>query len=411
MNILTFTSLYPNAVMPNSCVFVKYRMAAVAALPGNNLRVVAPVPYFPGFVRRTDWQKYARVPRLEQQDQVAVHHPRYPIVPKVSMQLHWLLMLLGALPTLLRLKKSFRFDLIDSHFIYPDGLAAVALGRLFKVPVVLSARGSDVNEFSLFPTIRPMIRQALRSSDAIISVCGALRDRMVELDTDAEKITVIPNGVDAQVFPLVERPEARSALGLPRDAGVIVSVGALIERKGHHVAIEAMRSVLESVPQAKLYIIGTGPYRSVLEAKIRERGLAERVVLVGGRPNQELYLWYNAADCSCLASSREGWANVIVESLACGTPVVATNVWGAPEILTTTAVGLLAERDPTDLSGKLTAALTRTWDRGLIRSHVAGRTWETVGREVQTVFERVLGPATNQSTATAHSVPGNQLRL
>jgi len=390
MNILTFTSLYPNAVMPNSCVFVKYRMAAVAALPGNSLCVVAPVPYFPGFVRRTDWQKYARVPRLEQQDQVAVYHPRYPIVPKVSMQVHWLLMLMGALPTLLSLRKSFRFELIDSHFVYPDGLAAVALGRIFKVPVVLSARGSDVHEFPRYPTIRPMIRRALRSADAIISVCAALRERMVELGAEADQITVIPNGVDVQVFPLMERSEARSVLGLPQDEKIILSVGSLIELKGHQVTIDAMQRVLESVPRAKLYIIGTGPYRSVLEAKIRERGLTERVVLVGGRPNRELYLWYNAADCSCLASSREGWANVIVESLACGTPVVATNVWGAPEIITSDEVGLLTEREPSDLCEKLRLCLLRNWDRSVIRQHVAGRSWSHVAKEVQSVLTSAI---------------------
>lgn len=402
MNVLTFTSLYPNAAMPNFCVFVKYRMEAFAAVPGNALRVVAPVPYAPGFLKGTGWGKFARVPRVERQGAVEVHHPRYPLVPKVSMHIHWLLLLTGALPAVRRLRRSFPFHLIDSHFIYPDGLAAVALGRLLKVPVVLSARGSDVHEFSELPTIRPMIRRALRSCDAVISVCGALRDRMVELGAPGEKISVIPNGVDARIFPLVERSEARGALGLPRDAKIVLSVGALKELKGHHVTVEALARMLPSVPQARLHIVGEGPERPALEALIGARGLGDRVVLVGERPNRELYLWYNAADCFCLASSREGWANVLMEALACGTPVVATNVWGAPEIVSTPEVGLLCTREPGDLAAKLQAALSRTWDRAAIRAHVAGRTWETVGREVAGVFEEVL--------ARRGASPGVELR-
>lgn len=390
MNVLTVTSLYPNAAMPNFCVFVKYRMEAFAALPGNALRVVAPVPYVPGFLEGTGWGKFARVPRAERQGAVEVCHPRYPLLPKVSMQVHWLLLLAGALGAVRRIQRSFPFELIDSHFIYPDGLAAVALGRLLRVPVVLSARGSDVHEFSHLPTIRPLIRRALRSCDAVISVCGALRDRMVELGAPAEKISVIPNGIDPQLFPLLERAEARAALGLPPDAQIVLSVGALKELKGHHVTIEALEGVLASFPRARLHIVGEGPQRPALEAQIAERGLGERVVLVGERPNRELHLWYNAADCFCLASSREGWANVLMESLACGTPVVATNVWGAPEIVTTPEVGLLCAREPGDLAAKLQAALARPWDRAAIRAHVAGRTWETVGREVAAVFGGVL---------------------
>jgi glycosyltransferase involved in cell wall biosynthesis len=235
-----------------------------------------------------------------------------------------------------------------------------------------------------------MIRQALRGCDAVISVCGALRDRMVELGAPAKKISVIPNGVDLELFPLVERAEARAALGLPADAQIVLSVGALKELKGHHVTIEALQGVLPSSPRARLHILGEGPERPALETRIRQRGLGDRVFLVGERPNRELYLWYNAADCFCLASSREGWANVLMESLACGTPVVATNVWGAPEIVTTPEVGLLCAREPGDLAAKLQAALARTWDRAAIRAHVAGRTWETVGREVAGVFEGVL---------------------
>lgn len=306
------------------------------------------------------------------------------------MPVHWLTMAAGALPAVGRLRRRYPFDLIDAHFVYPDGLAAVALGRVFRVPVVLSARGSDVHEFSTLATIRPLIRLALRSCDGVISVCGALRDRMVELGADPAKITVVPNGIDVAAFTAEDRGLARQRLGLPAGDRVVVSVGSLTENKGHHILAEAFGRLLALEPGARLFVVGEGPYRPMVEEKVRALGLVDRVILVGERPNGELRYWYSAADCSCLASLREGWANVIMESLACGTPVVATNVWGAPEILTTPEVGLLCAREPEDLCAKLGVALGRTWDRAAIRAHVAGRTWETVGREVAEVFEGVL---------------------
>jgi len=391
IRILTFTSLFPNTQMPNFCVFVKYRMQAFADLPGREVRVVAPVPWFPRLPGGGRWARWARVPCEEEQGGLRVAHPRYPLIPKISMHIHWLSLLVAALPVARRLRREFPFDLIDGHFVYPDGLAAVALGRMLGVPVVLSARGSDVNEFSRYSTIRPLVQLALRSADGLIAVCGALRDRMVELGTAPHRVAVVPNGVDAEVFAPVDREEARHRLGLPRRGKIVVSVGSLIERKGQHVLVEAFGRLGDAEPSARLYIVGAGSFRPVVEAKIRELGLSDQVVLVGERPNGELRYWYSAADCSCLASSREGWANVIMESLACGTPVVATNVWGAPEILTTPEVGFLCRRDPADLSEKLVAALRRRWDRRFIRAHVAGRSWAQVAQEVDGVFRRVLG--------------------
>jgi glycosyltransferase involved in cell wall biosynthesis len=143
-------------------------------------------------------------------------------------------------------------------------------------------------------------------------------------------------------------------------------------------------------PDVHLCIIGEGRERESLQSMIGHLGLDERVELLGHRPNEELSLWYNAADVFCLASSREGWANVLMESMACGTPVVATNVYGAPEMITKDVVGILVERNEEAIAEGLIAALERPWDRQVIREHVAGRTWDVVAREVRDVFQKVL---------------------
>ena len=390
MRILVFTTLFPNRLQPNAAIFVKQRMFHFARLPGHEIRVVAPVPYCPSWVRMEPWSLYSRVPRVECMEGIRIHHPRYPLVPKVSMQWHFLSLLLSSVSTLRRIQKSFPFDLIDAHYIYPDGLAAVLLGKWFGKPVVLSARGSDVNQFKGFPTIRPMLRYALREAQEVISVCSALKQEMVDLGCPAQKITVVPNGVDADRFKAMDRHESRRILGLPRSSRVVLSVGSLIPRKGFDLLINAFHRLVERYPDAVLYILGEGPQKAFLKDLIKENELESRVSLVGEVPNNALARWYSAADVFCLASSREGWANVIMEALACGCPVVATRVYGAPEILTTPEVGLLVDRTTKAIASGLDEALFRVWDRDRIRRHVLARDWFVVAREVAEVFRKTV---------------------
>jgi glycosyltransferase involved in cell wall biosynthesis len=304
------------------------------------------------------------------------------------MLLHGLLMFVGTLKATIRIREHFPFDLIDGHYVYPDGLAAVLLSKAFGKPVVLSARGSDINQFSEFRLIAPMIKYALRRANHIISVCDAIKEKMVAYGVPSHKVTIIPNGVDSSLFSPIDSKKARERLGLVNGSRIILSVGGLIPRKGFGLLLNAMKTLTEQYPDSHLYIIGEGPLRRPLEDDIKRLSLGPYVTLVGERPHQQLPLWYSSADVFCLASEREGWANVIMESLACGTPVVATNVWGAPEILTSRNVGILVKRDPGAIAGGLTEALNRSWNRKRIRRHVEERTWSIVAQEVRGVFEK-----------------------
>jgi len=390
MKVLVYTSLFPNHLQPNFGIFIKQRMFHFAKLKGCEIKVVAPVPYCPPWPALGKWYQHSQVKKYEVMDGIEVYHPRYPLIPKVSMPFHGLSLFLSTLNLVKRIYQSFPFDVIDGHYIYPDGFAAVLLGMVMKRPVVLSARGSDIHLFTGFKSIKPMISYALGHADHVISVCEALKKEMIKLGIDDNKITVIPNGVDTEKFQPVDKTEARKKLSIANNSRIILSVGSLIPLKGFHVILDALPDILQKNAMVHLYIVGEGPYRSVLEKQIKDLKLSLNVTLTGERPNSELKLWYNAADVFCLASSREGWANVIMESIACGTPVVATKVWGAPEILTSPDVGILVDRTPESLGQGLQTALETSWDRDKIRAHVEDRDWFKVAQEVKAVFEAVL---------------------
>ncbi len=381
MKILTFTSLFPNRARPDFGTFIYQRAAHLAARQGNHLQVVAPIPYFPSWLRMKRWSAFSDIPAEETVGTLTVSHPRYPLLPML-MPMHGLLIFLGCFPAVRRLHQRFGFDCIDAHYVYPDGFAAVLLGKALRIPVVVSARGTDINVFPDFHTIRPQIRWALLQSSGVIAVSAALKDKMIEIGVPADQISVIGNGVEIERFYGIDRREARRSLGIPEHARVALSVGSLVPVKSHNRLISAMAEIADRYHNLLLYIVGEGPERSRLEADVRSRGLENRIFLLGNRPNQELGLWFNAADISCLASSREGWPNVVSESIACGTPVVATRVGGVPEIITSPELGIMVEPNAHALAQGLEMALGRNWDRETLLRTAGRRTWAVVAEEV-----------------------------
>jgi teichuronic acid biosynthesis glycosyltransferase TuaC len=213
---------------------------------------------------------------------------------------------------------------------------------------------------------------------------------MLELGASSARTHVIPNGVDDRRFRYTGRTEAREKLNLPANAEILISVGALIPSKGHQLMIRAFALVAPSHPNLQLHILGEGSYRQELEELVRELGLKDKVELTGKRPNEELQLWFNAADLSCLASAREGWPNVVTESLACGTPVVATSVGGIPEILHKPELGVLVEQTVESIASGLKKGLSTKWDRQAISKLTRARTWEAVGAEVEAVLAQAI---------------------
>jgi glycosyltransferase involved in cell wall biosynthesis len=387
MKLLTFSTLYPNAQQPNHGLFVETRLRYLVASGQVQSRVVAPIPWFP--LRGERWgqyAKYARVPARDERHGIAIEHPRYLALPKVGMNVAPHLMARAMRPVLGRIiDEGYNFDAIDAHYFYPDGVAAVMLGKYFNKPVVVTARGSDINLLPRYRIPRKGIVWAASNARAIITVCSYLKDEMVGLGVRAERITPLRNGVDLQRFAPLDTQAARAALGLT--GFTLLSVGQLVPHKGHDLAIRA----LAMLPGVSLLVAGSGPDRNRLEALARQLGVADRVRLVGPVPQTELRNYYNAADLLVLASEREGWANVLLESMACGTPVVASAVCGTPEVVTAPEAGrLMAERTPESLAAAVGLLRAQGADRAATRRYAERFSWDQTTQGQLDLFRHIL---------------------
>ncbi len=387
MKILTFSTLYPNAARPGHGIFVEARLRHLLASGQVESRVVAPVPWFPSRNPRFgEYAVHASAPREEQRHGIQVLHPRYPVLPKIGTTLAPFLLAQSVKPVVERILAQYRFDLIDAHYFYPDGVAAILLGRRFGKPVVITARGTDVNLIARYRLPRAMIRWAARHAAGMITVARALKDELVGLGVPAGRIEVLRNGVDLQIFRPVDRDAARRRHGFTRTT--LLSVGNLVALKGHDVAIRALRLL----PETDFVIIGDGPERAALGTLARESGVGDRVRFAGALAQEDLRHYYGAADALVLASSREGWANVLLESMACGTPVVASNVGGTPEVVASPEAGvLMAASTPEALAQAVQRLFAGDPDRGATRRYAEQFSWDATTAGQLQLFDRILG--------------------
>jgi glycosyltransferase involved in cell wall biosynthesis len=395
LRLVVFSTVFPNTAQPHHGIFVRERMRGLP--PGTAVTVVAPAAWFP-FVSGLRPGFRPALPREEMQDGVRVLHPRFLSFPGFLKCLDGVLLALGALPALLRLRRTFHFAAIDAHFAYPEGVAAALLGWVLRVPVLVTLRGT-LPLVARHRLRRPQIRWALRRAargGRIIAVSPSLRGDAAALGIPAERVRVIENGIDGELFRPLDRAAARSELGLAAGGPVLVSVGTLSPRKGFHLVIAALPALAGRFPGIRLLLVGGAGAEGAMERDLRalaaRLGVAGRVVFAGPRRRDELAAWYSAADLSVLASAHEGCPNVVLESLACGTPVVATPVGNIPSILADADTGLVVERTVPALAAGIAAALSQPCDRDKVRARVAARTWTAVGREVMEEIEGALEP-------------------
>jgi len=388
MKIVTFSTLFPNEIKPNHGIFVETRLRHLVGSGEVSSRVVAPVPWFPFTAARFgDYAQFARVPAVETRFGLQVEHPRFALIPKVGMNFSPILLANGAKQTLARMvDEGYDFDLIDAHYFYPDGVAAVRLGRYFNKPVVITARGSDISLIPRYATPRKLIQWAATHAAAIITVCNALKTELVELGVPAGKITPLRNGVDLERFQPGDRDAQRALLGL--DGFTLLSVGHLVPVKGHDLTIGA----LPMLPGVTLMLAGSGVEQGRLEAQARRLGVAGRVRFLGALPQPELARYYSAADALVLASSREGWANVLLEAMACGTPVVASKVWGTPEVVASPEAGvLMEERSEQGVAAAVNQLRANYPERSATRSYAEGFSWEATTAGQLRLFRSLTG--------------------
>lgn len=371
MRVLTLSTLFPDASRPTFGIFVERQTLGLAAREGVELRVVSPraLPPAPldGHPRYN-----ARAELAEDEDWkgLRVYRPRFMHFPGPAVRYAPGFMVHRLRRYLLALREEFPFDIIDAEYFWPDGPAAAFLGQAWDVPVSIKARGSDIHLWGQRRYGRRHIVQAGEAADGMLAVSEALKRDMVALGLPEEKIRVHYTGVDLDRFVIADRAAAKAALRIT--GPLIVCVGYLIERKGQRLVIDAMTSL----PDATLLLVGDGPARQALQVQIEQLGLSNRVRLLGPQPHEALPPLFAAADVSVLPSSSEGLANVWVESIACGTPVVIADVGGARELVDSPAAGRIVERTPEAIADAVRAIIDAPYGRERTRRSAERFTWE-----------------------------------
>lgn len=396
LKVLTFSTLFPSSVKPGHGIFVETRLRELLKSGQVESRVVAPVPWFPSTnARWGDYARFAATPAREQRNGLDVLHPRYLLLPKVGMTSAPLTLALGARAALQQLiDEGFDFHVIDAHYYYPDGVAAALLARWFGKPLAVTARGSDINLIGRHRLPRGWMRWASGVAAASIGVSQALVERMRELGLVSRHQLTLRNGVDTERFHVeADRSALRTRLGVDGQP-LMVSVGNLVPLKGHDLVIEALALLREQGLDARLCIIGAGPQRPALEALCARLGLDDQVRFLGALPQQELAAWYAAADMLLLASEREGWPNVLLECMACGTPVVATAVGGIPEIVQVPLVGrVVEERSARSLAAAAKALWQSQPSRDDVRGYAQGFGWQATTQGQLALFADMASAA------------------
>jgi glycosyltransferase involved in cell wall biosynthesis len=387
LKILTFSSLYPNERQPRHGIFVEQRLRRLIETGKVTARVLAPVPWFPFKARIFGrYATLAAVPRRELRHNIVVAHPRYPVVPKIGMTAAPILMAQALRPVVRSIIRSgYDFDLIDAHYCYPDGVAAAMIANTLSKPVIITGRGDDIALIPEYRAPRRMILKAIERAAAVVTVSADLKRQLQARGVDSEKITTLRNGVDLELFRPLDRKAARQKVGF--NNRTLVSVGHLIERKGHHIAISA----LAELPEFTLVIIGEGKLKQPLQQQARRLGVVDRVRFLANRSQEDLPVYYSAADALILPTDREGMPNVVLEAMACGCPVVATAVSGIPEIMTTPEAGVfMDERTPEAAAAAVQTLFQHLPRRNETRRHAETLGWEQTTRGQIELFERVL---------------------
>lgn len=385
LRVLTLATLFPDAARPNFGVFVERQTLGLAALDGVEVRVVAPIglPPFP-LSLHPSYRSLARLPLHERWKGLAVDRPRFLNLPATRGRFHVGALVRCLTPHLDALRDTFRFDVIDAEFFFPDGPAAVALGRRYGVPVSVKARGADIHHWGHAPATAKQVRAAGRDANGLLAVSQSMADDIAAAGID-RPVRVHRTGIDRSRFGTIDRTEAKARLGVT--GPLVVSLGALIPRKGHRIVLEAVAAL----PGVALWIIGGGADQAALTARVAELGIGDRVRLCGPMPHDALPDLLAAADVMALASSSEGLANAWVEALASGTPIVIPDAGAAHEVVTTPAAGRIVARDPASFAKGIASVLSQPVDPAATRATVDAYSWERNARELRDHLTALVG--------------------
>jgi PST family polysaccharide transporter len=404
-NVLSLSTEFPNPAEPGKGLFVRSRLEAIRSR--THLFVVAPVAALDYANPQRNLLASLGIPRERQEGDLKVLHPRW-LYPVYGGWVNPLFLFARLLPLVARPRSRHpSFDVIDAHFAHPEGIAAVLLGRVLRRPVIVTVRGSELRYYQQ-RSKRFWMSWALRRADRVIAVSEGLRNLAIDLGADPRRVKTVPNGINADVFFRRDRVRCRSRHCIADAERVILSAGDLAELKGHHRVIAAVKALNERGVHAKLLIAGgigrSGRYAGTLRQEVTALGLEEQVTFLGEVGQNVLAELMSAADVFCLASSTEGWPNVVNEALACGTAVVATDVGAVRQMVGSSRYGFVVPVDDGEaLAAALHKALTGRWDHDVIAARGNSRSWGEVAEEVLEEMRAVVAERSATQAGTAAS--------
>jgi glycosyltransferase involved in cell wall biosynthesis len=391
MRVVAVTNLFPNATDPLFCPFNRQQFAALSRL--CDVDVVAPIPWFPGagvVERRSRAGRLRAAPRRDRIDGLDVSHPRYLHVPRVGQWISGMSFAAGLVPQIPRLRG--RVDVVLGAWAYPDGVASLALARALGVPAVIKLHGSDINVVGKLPGPRMWLRAGLPRASRVVAVSRRLGEEAVSLGVDPERVELVFNGVDLDLFRVRDRSASRAEVGFQGTGKLVLFVGTVQEEKGVGDLLEAFDAVWRAHPDATLALIGDGPMR----ARCEEKAAASngRLLVLGRRPHTEVARWIGACDVLTLPSWNEGTPNVVLEALASGRRVVASDVGGIPDLLSSPGLGRLVPRKRADrLGDALGDVLSQDYDPEEVAADGSRGDWDASARHLLEVLRRARAEA------------------
>jgi len=391
LKVLTLSRNYPNNVTELLGLWVARLVQHVAAL--CEVQVVAPVPYCPPLPGLPEYTRFRRIAAQRQEGNVTVYHPRFLVGPGYSFyNVEALMYYLGVRSAVDRLRRDFPFAVIHAHLSYPDGVVGMWLGQRYGVPVVVTEHACWRPWMDRYAFVR---RQAVRAAQQIafhIAVSTYVRTTIVHFTGAPDRVRVIPIGVDGSVFsPALKESELHSRQ--------ILYVGVINHNKGVEVLLKAMQQLRQRQPDVRLVLVGGNFYpntrrqRERLQKMAEDLGLGDRVSFIGPKPPEEVARYMRESTLLVLPSRRESFGAVLVEALACGTPVLATRC-GGPEDIVSNEVGVLVPpEDENALAEGIEHILQhrRTYDAARLRRYALQQfSWDRVANDTANLYREAL---------------------
>jgi len=389
MKILSLSYLYPNSLYPNYGIFVHNRLKALSRY--HEIKVINPIPWFPGCGRLARYRHHDRIPARENIAGLDVFHPRFPIIPRYCKLIDAITYRAAVMKVAARLYRTFPFQLIDLHWTYPDLPSGDHLSRKFRKDYIVTLRGKEAFYHGEGWLRQYIVTRYLSGASHIIGLSQELCDMAVAGGYPRQRTTVIRNGVDENTFYYLDQQKCRDHLHLAPDTTILLSVCSLLYSKGLDRIIKALPALIQQYPNLRCYIIGKegpeGNFKRKLLTMAHTLKVNKKVIFVGEVNNRNLNFWYNAADMFVLASRGEGSPNVLTEALAAGCPCLATSVGAVPDIISSRQFGIICPNTD-DIAPFLTSILAKRFHRPEISAENRKRNWDWCARKTKTVIDQ-----------------------